>query len=250
MSRVRTTASCCRRARHSSTGPTLQIRVRSGTRSRRAQPPFWRAQASAGAGESQLRPPVRALLRASPGLVSSRRTWAASPLPVLRPLTGCPGTCRPRSVLSASLSSTPSPGEAIRAIKAARSFRAAKAARSRRATAAGAVVADVTESVAVKSRRVAARKLHGRASSSRSAACSTYGTRATASCVRAGTCRAARTCTSRSRRQGGSRYGVATPSRVHAARRDRARSTPPCCGSTRFAGCRRKRPVSDRVSRT
>jgi len=30
---------------------------------------------SAGAGESQLRSPVRALLRASPGLVSSRRTW-------------------------------------------------------------------------------------------------------------------------------------------------------------------------------
>jgi hypothetical protein len=57
-------------------------------------------------------------------------------------------------------------------VEAIRVARMARAARSRQATAAGAVVADVTASAAVRSRRVAARKWHGRASSCRSVACS------------------------------------------------------------------------------
>ena len=226
-----------RQARHFSTGATPQTRLRSGTRSQKARPPFWRAQALAAPVESQLRIPVRVLHQASPGLVSSRPTWPAVPLRALRRLIGCPGRCRPRRALSARPRNTPSPGEAIRAVKVVRSARSARVARSRRATVVGGAVAAVTANVGVKSRRAGGQEVawQGELVPVRGLLDlrdEGYGFLRTSGYLPS--------------RQGRVHLGfagqavrvcaAATPSRVRAVRPGRARSTRPCCGSTRFAG--------------
>ena len=195
----------------------------------RARQRSWRA-ASVGAAVRRLRA-LRPVAQVIHGPVSSRRTQPAVPVRAPRPLIGCPGRFRRRRARNVSLS-TLSPGEAIRVAEIGQAGQidaGNRRGRRRRGRQNG--------SVAVKSaaRWGSGSRVAGRArAGARLARPEGRGLRLPAHewlpAEQQGS------STSRSRRPAGSRCAVATPSRVPAGRRGRARSTRRCCGSTRSAG--------------